>query len=113
MSSAVTARICAGTSARRRVVQASSRRNRRGGPPPTATEGYRKSVSVAVLAPPSSAPSGGAAAIRNVSRRISLTAAGAFSGDKVPPMDSRPGSLGVVRGAVHRVDQPFPVLDAR
>ena len=50
--------------------------------------------------------------MRNVSRRISFRAARAFSGDKVPADEQETRVPRGVRGGVHRVDQPFPVLDA-
>jgi hypothetical protein len=51
--------------------------------------------------------------MRNVSRRISFRAAGAFSGDKVPPMYRRPGSLGVNEEALTESTSPFPSLTPR
>jgi len=58
-----------------------------------------KSVSVAVFARASSGPSGAAAAVRNVSNRISRRASFVFSGERTPPTNSRPGSLGVYADA--------------
>ena len=51
--------------------------------------------------------------MRNVSRRISLSASRAFSGDKVPPTNRSPGSLGVYEEALTESTSPFPSLTPR
>jgi hypothetical protein len=72
-----------------------------------------KSVSVPVFARASSGPSGGSAAVRNVSKRISCRASFVFSGERTPPTNSSPGSLGVYDDAYTESTSPLRSLTAR
>ncbi len=51
--------------------------------------------------------------MRNVSRRISLRASRAFSGDRVAPTNRSPGSLGVYDDADTESTSPFPSFTER